>query len=323
MASISATSTLHTQQRSPINGGGTCIGQKRRIPIDPDGHHGASQYDDKISYSSQQQPSAKRPRTIDDVIGSLSLRAPDPPGNFSGSKRKNDGDVMSYYDNADMQPPYAKVPRSELVSSVNGSDNSTNQQHQPMEPLGRKGDPSNSAASELFQNSTNQLDQQSISKNNAYYTATTSSTSQLQHNECMRRQSSSDMREDSTMSIDGSNDSDCDSSVSESSIRNAMYQVVFGRQNSMNNPHISPSLLTANGSSGDANAYGSSTYDTVDSKIEDLIRRSRLQATIKSQKEKNGVGANNDNDGMEVDDDDIQRADAYDDDDDDWNPGHG
>ena len=126
------------------------------------------------------------------------------------------------------------------------------------------------------------------------------------------------------MSIDGSNDSDCDSSVSESSIRNAMYQLVFGRQNSMNNPHLSSSLLTANGNSGDANAYGSSTYDTVDSKIEDLIRRSRLQATIKSQKEKNGVGTNNDNDGMEVDDDDIQRADAYyDDDDDDWNPGHG
>ena len=71
----------------------------------------------------------------------------------------------------------------------------------------------------------------------------------------------------SGMSID---DSDSGVSVSESAIRRAMYRIVFGRR-------MSPM-------SCDTIGYG--YYDAVDSKIEDLIRKSRLEAAIKSKQRK-------------------------------------
>ena len=72
------------------------------------------------------------------------------------------------------------------------------------------------------------------------------------------------------MSLEGSDINDDDSldsssgSISESSIRNSMYQVVFGRMK------------------GSRNVIGDASYDAVDRKIEDLIRRSRIEAVLKS-----------------------------------------
>jgi len=100
------------------------------------------------------------------------------------------------------------------------------------------------------------------------------------------------------MAIDDSSDHESDGSISEGSIRNAMYQLVFGRRN----PPLSP------------NAPAS--YDAVDSKIEDLIRRSRLEAVIKSQRKESEDLATD----MDMDDD-VKEANS--DEDDEWHPGHG
>lgn len=93
-------------------------------------------------------------------------------------------------------------------------------------------------------------------------------------------------RGNSEMSLEGSatysDDESLDSSsgsVSESSIRNSMYQVVFGRMKGI-------------GSGGN-----SANHDVVDAKIEDLIRRSRMEAVLKSNKEtqKRDLGEDTDN----------------------------
>ena len=104
------------------------------------------------------------------------------------------------------------------------------------------------------------------------------------------------------MSIDDS-DRESDSSVSEGSIRNAMYQLVFGR---LNNP---PSSLNDGGA-----CTAGRCYDSVDSKIEDMIRRSRLEAAIRSHKKDGEESAMSD-----MDMDDLNEGDE----DDEWNPGHG
>jgi len=92
--------------------------------------------------------------------------------------------------------------------------------------------------------------------------------------------------------IDNDDDDECNNSVcsaiSESSIKSAMYQLVFGRWRP-------PSPLThvggtnsggTNGTSGGGTVVG--RYDAVDSKIEDMIRRSRLEAVIRSSKSEDG-----------------------------------
>ena len=91
----------------------------------------------------------------------------------------------------------------------------------------------------------------------------------------------------SDMSLEGSDINDDDSldsssgSISESSIRNSMYQVVFGRMK------------------GSRNVIGDASYDAVDRKIEDLIRRSRIEAVLKSstsnEKKKDSSGEDTDN----------------------------
>ena len=306
---------------SPVNNNcwGDLSGKKRR-PIDPDGASSPSiQYDSELV--NNQQPNAKRPRTLDDVIGSLSLRPPDPPGNFARGKRKiGVEDVVE-------DGPSAKVARAtggdSCVSSSNfdegmknnfADDNLRQQQHQlqqqqqPMEPAGRKGGSSpTNVTSELYDQSTTQQQQQEQSMSDA--------ATAIHHNPT---------RQDSGMSIDSDNSDDqsCGSSVSESSIRNAMYQLVFGRRNAL------PSLTNGNYSSGTNSNIGTGTYDVVDSKIEDLIRRSRLEATIKSQQKKdeeerskNNEGKNEEIDDMEMDDDIGEGKNAKDEED--WNPGHG
>ena len=89
-------------------------GRKRR-PIDPEETGSAGMmttvYDSEVI-----QPQLKRPRTIDDVLGSLSLRAPDPPGNFSAGKRKNASDGVG----GDFMRS-AKIARSELSSDASST----------------------------------------------------------------------------------------------------------------------------------------------------------------------------------------------------------
>ena len=154
-----------------------------------------------------------------------------------------------------------------------------------------------------------------------------------------------DEADNETMSVDDSSSennnnngreddqSDDNSSiVSESSIRNAMYQLVFGR--------LSMHSTIGGGSGGGGSTVGGgSKYDTVDSKIEDLIRRSRLEATIEGRREKErnnrsdqcvaGTRYNNTSmsssdmdmdDGDEDADSDANKMGAVDDG---WTPGHG
>ena len=273
----------------------TFSGQKRR-PIDPPEDDVGTSSSATTLYDSELMHQHKRPRTIDELGLSFSrnsLSAPDPPGNYSvGSKRKNDDYCVD--------GPKAKIPRSEESASMGTSSDTRQQeqqQNQPIDPPSDRNDisPTN-VTSELYASTQQQLDGNPTNPNEHEY-----------------RRNSSEMSIDD----DNNNNSDhesCDgSSVSESSIRDAMYQLVFGRRQAM------PSI--GNGSA----ASGATNYDTVDNKIEQLIRRSRMEATIKgqkSQKQENNSMDNNEDDTMKMDEDDMKGAREYDEDDE-WHPGHG
>ena len=103
-----------------------------------------------------------------------------------------------------------------------------------------------------------------------------------------------------------------------------MYQLVFGRRKA----NALPSLTNGNYSSGTNSNIGPGTYDVVDTKIEDLIRRSRLEATIKSRQKKEGEERSNNSEGMNEEIDDMEMDDDIEEennakDEEDWNPGHG
>mmetsp|Transcript_20127 Transcript_20127/g.43709 ORF Transcript_20127/g.43709 Transcript_20127/m.43709 type:complete len:271 (+) Transcript_20127:124-936(+) len=250
---------------------GNWSGKKRR-PIDPDetGSVGTTlRYDNEVV-----EPHAKRHRTIDDVLGSLSLRAPDPPGNFSCSKRKSD-DGGEDGRSAKLARSGDRIAPSTFGENATFSGGNSAAIQQQMEPTGRRDDSPTNVTLQLFDPSTQQQITSDAGPNN-----------NMDSNE---------------MSID---DSDCESSnssVSEGSIRNAMYQLVFGRRN--------PPLLS------NGNVGGGHRYDNVDSKVEDMIRRSRLEAAIKSKKKENEKLA------ADVDMDDMD--DGNSDEEDDWLPGHG
>jgi hypothetical protein len=90
-------------------------------------------------------------------------------------------------------------------------------------------------------------------------------------------------------------DDECNNSVgsaiSESSIKSAMYQLVFGRWRPPSPLGIGGGTNSNGINIGGSGGSGSGTvvgrYDAVDSKIEDMIRRSRLEAVIRSNS-KNG-----------------------------------
>ena len=265
-------------------------GQKRR-PIDPPeddvGTSSSTLYDSDMHQH-------KRPRTIDELGLSFSrnsLSAPDPPGNYlAGSKRKNDIEDCL---------PKAKIPRTE--ESSNDMRQQEQQQNQPVDPPSDRNDisPTN-VTSELY--ASTQPQQHDANSTNP--------------NEHEYRRNSSEMSIDDDENNNNSDHESCDgSSVSESSIRDAMYQLVFGRRQAM------PSI--GNGSA----ASGATNYDAVDNKIEQLIRRSRMEATIKGQKSQKQEDSNMDNeeedDVMKMDEDDDDNKGAKDDDDDEWHPGHG
>jgi len=274
----------------------TFSGQKRR-PIDPpEDDVGASSSSATTLYDSELHQH-KRPRTIDELGLSFSrnsLSAPDPPGNFSaGSKRKHDIEDC----------PKAKIPRIEVaVGSNNDSRQQEQQQNLPIDPPSDRNDVSpTNVTSELYASAQpQQPDANSTNPNEGHE----------------YRRNSSEMSIDDDENNNNSDHESCDgSSVSESSIRDAMYQLVFGRRQAM------PSI--GNGSA----ASGATNYDTVDNKIEQLIRRSRMEATIKGQKSQKQEDSNMDNDEddvmkMDEDDDHMKGAREYDEDDE-WHPGHG
>ena len=100
---------------------------------------------------------------------------------------------------------------------------------------------------------------------------------------------------DDNMSVE----SEC-SSISEGAIKNAFFHLAFGRRGS--NP----------------SQRSTGNVDAVDSRIEDLIRRSRLEATIKSQsKQRKPEGMD-----IDVDDDEAREEDEHAKSCD-WLPGHG
>lgn len=243
-------------------------------------------------------PSPKRPRTIDDVLGSLSLRPPDPPGKFA-CKRKN-------HDRMDEDERTAKKMAnpegaSSLSPSADGSANDfahgNSADGRLPEPEGRKGGSPTHVASDIMaqptQQSTSYVGQDSFRENSA----SDSIHSKANHN-------NNDVNNSSEMPIDDS-DHESDGSVSEGSIKNAMYQLVFGRKN----------LEPPGGSGG---GIGPGRYDAVDSKIEDLIRRSRLQAAVKSHKEEKKEDSAMD---MEMEGDNCKANELSGDDC--WIPGHG
>jgi hypothetical protein len=100
--------------------------------------------------------------------------------------------------------------------------------------------------------------------------------------------------EDRSEGIIDNDDDECNNSVcsaiSESSIKSAMYQLVFGRWRPPSPlTHVGGgknSNGTISGGSGGGSVVG--RYDAVDSKIEDMIRRSRLEAVIRSSKSEDG-----------------------------------
>mmetsp|Transcript_30749 Transcript_30749/g.70284 ORF Transcript_30749/g.70284 Transcript_30749/m.70284 type:complete len:208 (-) Transcript_30749:87-710(-) len=102
-----------------------------------------------------------------------------------------------------------------------------------------------------------------------------------------------DQGHDDSMSVES------DSSISEGAIKSAFFHLAFGRRDS--NP--------SQRSTGNVNA--------VDSRIEDLIRRSRLEATMKSKSKHRKLN------GMDIDVDDDKREKDEHAKSGDWLPGHG
>mmetsp|Transcript_15846 Transcript_15846/g.27028 ORF Transcript_15846/g.27028 Transcript_15846/m.27028 type:complete len:271 (+) Transcript_15846:69-881(+) len=251
--------------------GAKCSSSKKRRPVDPDGSVAPTS-----NHYYAEQPSAKRARTIDDVLGSLSLRQPDPPGN-TFCKRKNGDDGV-------VDGRSFKLARSGIASSASSSASLGNGSRKcgvKQDPDGMNVSSPSKVTSESMKQSTQQL--------------CTSCAKQMC--ECNKKMDPPNSTQSNEMAIDDS-DLESDSSVSESSIHNAMYQLVFGRRNPP------PSI----------NGNPCGRYDAVDSKIEDIIRRSRLEAVIKSKKQEN----KEEEYAMEMD----TNGDMTDEDDE-WNPGHG
>lgn len=211
---------------------------KRRRSVDPP-EEGAAASAGGHEYTSSNERSNKRIKTVDDAVGSLSLHASDPPGNSFC----RDPTVVERQkvDVGAAAAPFAQLKVTDndvLPMRVSG----------PIPPT--QCDQEREQTMSFQRRTSNLSDMEDIDP------------------EMSQHRSTSNL---SGMSIEDS-DPESDSSVSESSIRNAMYQVVFGRRN----------LSGGSGVGG--------RYDVVDSKIEDLIRRSRMEAAIKSQKESKAEG---------------------------------
>ena len=229
-----------------------------------------------------EKPPNKRMKTVDHFLDSLTLRAADPPGHSSKSVRDVESNEMGLH-GVMHNPPTTdmKLATHNCIVPSNYAVRSTK-------------DASTSCASTVT--TTNK--RPNLTDNHSFTQVQLQSKRQQQYSQ--RDPSTSGLSDtgNSEMSLEGSDIDDCSidsssssGSVSESSIRNAMYQVVFGRRKGYGS------------CSGGGNCGGGRMYDVVDSKIEDLIRRSRMEALVKSCKEKEGKRK-----GHEGDDDDVERG---------------
>ena len=261
IASSSSNAILDVRTESAFGGGGGGGGsgggnRKRRQAIDPP----EDLVDDEARrpYRDSEIVDIKRRRRNDDLdddilpMGWLSLRPPDPPANYHPSscagKRKVD-DVDDDDDEGDVRPAGCRA----------GSRPRTVDRAPPATTPAADGgagadgrDGGGGVDGSASHDGDDDDDDMAIDD---------------------------DDREDS--------DGDCDggSVVSESSIRNAMYQLVFGRW-SPPSPLGSTVGGVGGGGGGGGGVVGAVSavgrYDVVDSKIEDLIRRSRLEAVFGS-----------------------------------------
>ncbi|KAL7521303.1 hypothetical protein ACHAWX_005977 [Stephanocyclus meneghinianus] len=251
---------------------------RKRRPVDPpeegptfhDSEYYASPYN-VTSLSGTvlgaQSPN-KRMRTVDNFLDTLTLRASDPPGHYS----KCVGDLGSNAMTGDYAMCNNHTQNAKPVTS-NGIEPSYH-------AIMATNDASTSCASTV----TTANKRPKATQDQSYRQLKFNNEAQLQYYQRGHSTSGISGTGNSEMSLEGSDiDADDDGSidsssssesVSESSIRKAMYQVVFGRR-------MGYSSCAANG-----HCAGGRIYDAVDSKIEDLIRRSRLEAVIRSSKEK-------------------------------------
>ena len=259
MASI--TNSIFPITPTPNNMAQQCRSNTRkRRPIDPPGEDASNgnYYSSSAPFLSSpvanksDQPATKRIRTVDHSFDALSLRAADPPGFYSSNlgtklpEAQIDGD--EHFDVMAERKPAA----SGCVAVNDGTTSSTSTaQTNNKRPVSNIAVQYQQLPTSKKMQQLRRLDQSSTGLSDT-------------GNSEMSLEGSDTYSDDE--SLDGSCDGSC-GSVSESSIRNSMYQVVFGRMKG------SPT----NGA----------TYDYVDSKIEDLIRRSRMEAVLKSKNQKN------------------------------------
>jgi hypothetical protein len=234
---------------------------RKRRPVDPPEEGTIAQSDE---YDTTNNNTYKRRRTAPDdlLVGTLSLKPPDPPAHSFCKRKKghhdDDDSVGSSSDEAGDRK-YAKLPRCEndddtlqggTITSKNMAGDETSQFVSSTKP-----DPPS--------------DHTAVAA-----TATQQSTSEMDN----------DMSIDDNSSVN-SNNSNSDGSISEGSLQRAMYQAVFGRRN--NAPHHCHSIpATISGRGGNGSGC---CYDAVDAKIEELIRRSRMEAEIRSRKEEKQI----------------------------------
>ncbi|KAL7493517.1 hypothetical protein ACHAWT_002517 [Skeletonema menzelii] len=188
----------------------------------------------------------RRRASPDDLFGTLSLKPPDPPAHSLCKRKKEENDDGSIGNSSDGDDRrYAKLPRC--------------------------------------QNDDNELREGTIQSKRMASDETTQfiSSSTKPDPPDVTQQNTSEI--DNEMSIDDNSsiNSNSDGSISEGSLQRAMYQAVFGRRNnSQHHFHSVPTTISGRG----GNAAGC-CYDAVDSKIEEIIRRSRIEAEIRSRKE--------------------------------------
>ncbi len=223
---------------------------KKRKPIDPPEEGTIVQ---SIYHDATSNTHKRQRASPDDLFGTLSLKPPDPPAHSFCKRKKEEDDDESIGNSSDGDGGrYAKLPR------LQNEDDS--ELKIAAIPLKR---PDGDEASQFI----------------------SSSTDNARPDPDESQQNSSEI--DSGMSIDdnASITSNSDGSISEGSLQRAMYQAVFGRRNRAQHQfHSLPA--TACGSGGN----GSGCYDAVNSKIEEIIRRSRMEAEIQSRREGKQVG---------------------------------
>lgn len=236
---------------------------KKRKPIDPpeEGSIVLSNYHDATNDTHKRQRASP-----DDLFGTLSLKPPDPPAHSFCKRKKEENDDESIGNSSDgYDRKDAKIPR------LQNEDDS----ELKIGAIQLKGMDDDEASKYNI----------SLSPNNA------------KPDSDATQQNASEI-DSGLMSIDdnASITSNSDGSISEGSLQRAMYQAVFGRRNSAQ--HQFHSLPATVGGSG---GNGSGCYDAVDSKIEEIIRRSRMEAEIQSRKEVKQVGKSRSQDAADED----------------------